>query len=121
MGTVMKAKVIGQKRDADGNLVGQRNSNLILDTREYEVEFADGATDVFTANMIAENLYLQVDSEGNSYSIMSEITDHKSNGSAVRPDIGMETTKEGVEHPRRTSKGWKLLVSWKDGLQVGYP
>jgi hypothetical protein len=115
MGTVTKAKVIGRKRDADGNPIGRRNTNPILDTREYEVEFADGATDVFTANMIAENLYSQVDSEGNSYSIMSEIIDHKSDGSAVSKDDGIETTKEGIERPRRTTKGWKLLVSWKDG------
>jgi hypothetical protein len=63
MGTVVKAKVTGRKRDADGNPIGKRNANPILDTREYEVEFPDGATDVFTANIIAENLYAQVDEE----------------------------------------------------------
>jgi hypothetical protein len=40
METVTKAKVIGCKRDSDGNPVGWKNSNPILDTREYEVEFA---------------------------------------------------------------------------------
>ena len=32
-------KVIGQKRDADGNSVGSKNGNSILDTREYRVDF----------------------------------------------------------------------------------
>ena len=115
MGTVTKAKVTGRKRDADGNPIGKRHSNPILDTREYEVEFPDGATDVFTANIIAENLYAQVDDEGNSYSIFSEIIDHKKNGSAVTMDDAYVATKNGVLRRRRTTKGWKLLVSWKDG------
>jgi hypothetical protein len=89
MGEMTKAKVTDRKRDADGNPIGLRNPNPLLDTRQYEVEFADGATDVFTANLIAENLYSQVDEEGNSYSIMSEITDHKSDGTAVQRDDGM--------------------------------
>jgi hypothetical protein len=69
----------------------------ILDSREYEVEFPDGATDVFTANIIAENLYSQVDSEGNSYSILEEIIDHKSDSTAVSKDDGYETTKQGIQ------------------------
>ena len=104
MGEMTKAKVVGRKRDADGNPIGLRNANPLLDTRQYEVEFADGATDVFTANLIAENLYSQVDEEGNLYSIMSEITDHKSDGSAVRRDDGMEVMIDGSTRPRRTTK-----------------
>ena len=100
MGEMTKAKVTGRKRDADGNPVGLRNANPILDTRQNEVDFADGATDVFTANLIAENLYSQVNDEGRSHSIMSEIIDHKADGSAVRKDDGMEVTKDGASRPR---------------------
>jgi hypothetical protein len=71
--------------------------------------------------MIAENLYSQVNLEGNSYSIMSEITDQKSDGSAVKKDDGMEVTCNGREHQKRTTKGWKLLVSWKDGTASWVP
>ena len=35
-------KVIGRKRDANGDVAGRANANPILDTRTYEVEFADG-------------------------------------------------------------------------------
>jgi hypothetical protein len=70
-----------RKRDADGNPVGRRHDNplLVVDTREYEVEFLDGATDTFMANdIIAEQstMYSQVDKDGNSYSLISEIVDH---------------------------------------------
>ncbi len=100
MGNVTKANVTGRKRDADGNPIGKRNVNPMLDTREYEVVFPDGVTDVFTANIIvAENLNSHVDEEGNSYSIMSEITDHKSDGSAVTKDDDREI-KDGNRRPR---------------------
>jgi hypothetical protein len=103
------------------NPIGLRHANPMLDTRQYKVEFADGATDVFTANLIAENIYSQVDAEGNSYSIMSEIVDHESDGSAVQKDDGMEVTKDGTSRPRRTTKGWKLLVAWKGGTSSWIP
>jgi hypothetical protein len=51
-------------KDEDGNPVGQRAANPLLDTRQYEVSFDDGATEAYTTNMIAENLYSQVDKEG---------------------------------------------------------
>ena len=121
MGTITKAKVVGRKRDADGTPIGKRHNNPILDTREYEVEFPDGATDVFTANIIAENLYAQVDDEGNSYSILGEIIDHKKDGSAVSLDDAFMATKDGVRRRRRTTKGWKMNVTWKDGSSSWVP
>jgi hypothetical protein len=42
-------------KDDDGNPVGKRDANPILDTREYEVEFPDGSIDVYTANTLAED------------------------------------------------------------------
>jgi hypothetical protein len=68
-----------------------------VDTLEYEVEFKDGATDTYTANIIAESMYSQVNEDGNSYySLLSEIVDHKSDGMAVRKDDGFVV----VESPR---------------------
>ena len=72
---VLRVRVIGRKCDADGKEIRARTSNPILDTREYEVEFQDGSTDVFTANVIAKNLFSQVDDEGHSQVMMDEITD----------------------------------------------
>jgi Reverse transcriptase (RNA-dependent DNA polymerase) len=89
--------------------------------REYEVEFQDGATDTFTANIIAKNLYSQVDSEGNSYSILDEIVDHKSDGTAVSKDDGYDVAKDKTPRPKRTTRGWKLPVSWKDGSMSWVP
>ena len=72
-----KSIVKKQKRVPDGLPMGVRNNNPLLDSREYEVEFPDGATDTFTANLISENMMSQVDAEGHSYSILSAIIDHR--------------------------------------------
>jgi hypothetical protein len=44
MGTLQKGTVKRRKRDEDGNPVGRRHDNPLLDTSEYEVEFLDGAS-----------------------------------------------------------------------------
>jgi hypothetical protein len=121
MGNVTKGKFTARKRDADGNPIEQRHSNQILDTREYEVEFVDGATATFMANTIAENMYSQVDMDGRSYLLLSEIIDHHADGKAVCKDDSEELTKDGQVRPRHTTQGWKLLVSWKDGSTSWVP
>jgi hypothetical protein len=40
---------------------GRANANPMLDTRTYEIEFPDGRSDEYTANVIAENMYAQCD------------------------------------------------------------
>jgi hypothetical protein len=110
-GDTMLGTVKNRKRDSEGNPVGRSNMNPLLDTREYEVEFPDGSIDVLTANTIAESLYSQVDEEGRSYSILSEIIDHRKDGNAISGD---DAKIPGTDRLRWTTKGWQLLVEWKD-------
>ena len=39
---MVASKVVGRKRDSDGEPIGRENKNPILDTCVYEVEFVDG-------------------------------------------------------------------------------
>ena len=48
----------------DGNPIGHAHSNPLFDTREYKVKFTDGMTNKYQANIIAKNMYAQVDEEG---------------------------------------------------------
>jgi Reverse transcriptase (RNA-dependent DNA polymerase) len=114
-GELQKATVVNRKHDRDGLPIGRRHANPLLDTREYEVQFPDGSTDTFNANIIAENLYSQVDSEGRSFAVMKEIVDHRTNGHALTKDDGFTTDKNGRRHPKLTTRGWELQVEWKDG------
>ena len=49
--------------DLDGTKVGMYHRNPLIGTLEYELEYDDGTHNHYFANVIAENLYSQVDSE----------------------------------------------------------
>ena len=109
------AKVTKRMKDANGIPIGTAHDNPLLDTRMYEVEYVDGEKAALSANHIAENLFAQVDDEGNRHVLMHEIIDHRTNGLEVKQQDAFLTTKMGTKRRRETTKGWELLVEWKDG------
>lgn len=113
-GKMVTGKVRGRKRHADGTLKGKANAHPILDTRVYDVEFPDGGEASYAANVIAENIYSQCDTDGNQYLILDELVDHKKDGHAVNISDQYITVK-GRRYKRKTTVGWKLCVKWKDG------
>ena len=56
-------KVVHRKRDANGHSIWRPHQKVACDTREYIVEFPDGAEAAFSANIITENMY----ANGNTY------------------------------------------------------
>jgi hypothetical protein len=72
----LKATVTRRMTDFNGTPIGRPHVNPLLDTRQYEVELEDETTDAYFANIIAENLYLQCDSEGRELLSFKEICDH---------------------------------------------
>ncbi len=109
---MINVKVRGRKRQAEGSLLGKAHANPILDTRTYEVEFADGQLTELATNVIAENMLTQCNSEGNQY-FLAGIVDHRKDSSAVeKSDMFI---KQGLNlQLRKTTKGWSLCVEWKD-------
>jgi hypothetical protein len=81
---MFKGTVVGRRKGIDGNPLGTANSNPILDTREYEVQFPDGSLDT---------LFTQ------------EIIDHKKDGSAVSIDDAFVTVRNGRKKRRLTTQG----------------
>ena len=116
-GEYITATVSKRKRAADGKLIGKRHSNPLLDTRIYEVQFPDGHSADYAANLIAEALYTQTDEFGNQYLLLSEIIDHKKSNDAVKTE-DMWISGKSNKHKRKTTRGWKLLVTWKDGSET---
>jgi hypothetical protein len=57
----------------------------MLDTINYEIQFPDGRSDEYTANVISENIYAQCDIEGRQFNLMEGIIDHKTDGHDVAP------------------------------------
>ena len=114
---VIRGRVKMRVVDDEGNAVGVPNNNPLLDTRKYHVEFLDGSVEEYTANNIAENILSQVDEEGHRNMMLDEIIDFRKNGDAVPKDKGTFMTKNRTIRKRKTTKGWELLVKWKDGSE----
>ena len=61
-------------------------------------------------------MYAQVDAEGNQCQLLSEITHHRSDNSAIQIAGGFMISRIGNRVPKPTTQGWSLLVLWKDEL-----
>ena len=113
-----QAKVKERVKDEDGIPIGKRNNNPLMDSRMYEVEFLDGSIEILTANIIAENLLAQVDSEGHRQLLLKEIIDHRTDGTELKKENGYFKTPQGTRRKKRTTRGWELCLEWKDGSQT---
>ena len=109
------ARVIGQSRDKEGKTIGTFNQNPILNTKVYDVMFPDGSVSQYAANIIAENIYSQIDEAGYRYQLVECILDHKKDGRAVPKSEGYVISKNGNKTKRQTTKGWYFKVKWRDG------
>lgn len=114
-GELKAAKVIQRTIDPSGNIIGTYDENPALNSIVYDVEFPGGQVKEYSANIIAENMYSQVDSEGFSTTLMKAIVDHrKDNAVAISKADMFVITKSGARRQRKTTKGWDLLIQWKD-------
>ena len=89
----------------------------MLDNHKCEVEFVDGTTGNCCANVIAEKLFAQVDGKGRQFLVIKEIADCEKDNAALTMENGCIAPTSGNKQPKRTTRGWKLLVDGKDGMQ----
>ena len=74
------ACVTKRLKDAEGRPIGVANDNPILYTRMHEVKYAESYKTSLASDTIANNLFAQVDAEGNRHVIFDKIMDHRTNG-----------------------------------------
>ena len=115
------ATVLRRKRRSDGTLVGTYNKVPILDTRLYEVQYADGTLAEYQTNNLLENLYEQIDDYGNQYKLLDAIIDHRKDENAVNKENGYITSHNGVQLKVITTEGWEMNIRWKDGTESWIP
>ncbi len=106
----------------DGTVEGTYDANPVLNTMIYEVEFYDGQVKECAANVIAENMLTQVDSDGFSLTMLEAITDYRKDEAVAVPKKDKYlTTPSGQRRLRKTTVGWSLLVKWADGSESWIP
>ena len=119
--TLSKAKVIGRAKDNNGEVIGEYDTNPLLNTIMYEVEFPDGDIKEYAANVIAENMYSQVDGDGHQAQIMDSLVDYRKDNTAIDKADMYIHTKSGQRRLRNTTAGWNILVLWKNGEEEWMP
>ena len=67
------------------------------------------------ANIIAENMFASVDEEGHRNLLLDSIGDCRRTKDAVRKEDAFVISSNGNKHRRETTKGWEVLLHWKDG------
>ena len=82
----------------------------------YEVKYLNGERVPLAANNIAENLFAQIDDEGNHQVLMDEIIGQRSNKHAAKQQDAFNVTKMGTKRHRETTKGREFLIG---GRMVG--
>ena len=68
--------MVGYKRCFNGNPIVTYKKNPLFYSRVYTIKFYDDRLCGYSYNMIAENMYEQVDEEGWKNLMMSEIVEH---------------------------------------------
>lgn len=115
------ATVVKRVLDGNGSVKGTYSANHMLNTRVYEVMFPDGQLKKYSANVIAENMFSQVDLECYQYTLLDEIVAHRSTGEAIRKEDGWHVDQKGRRSRKLTMRGWYFNVQWKVGSQQLIP
>ncbi|EJK65892.1 hypothetical protein THAOC_13210, partial [Thalassiosira oceanica] len=105
-------KVLRTAVDKDGKVIGNPSEHPQLNTVLYDVQCWDGKVRQYAANVIAENILSQVDTNGRVGVHLRRIADHKREADAVRRE---ELTGSKKSKLRFTTRGWKFKVLWSDG------
>jgi hypothetical protein len=104
-----------------GNPVGRGHTNPIFDTIIYLVEFPDGHMQEFSANIITQNLYSQLDAEGNQFLLFDEIVDYKMLDDAVKEENKFQNLQNGNLHPAIPLRDGSSALNGRTGPCHGSP
>ena len=107
---VQSSKVQWRTKDNDKNIFGTFDSNQNLNTFIYNVELPDGAVKQCYANVIAENMYSQVDYGGHTDRILDFIFDYSKDDTSVPISEKYVTTRSGTRRLHHTTEGCHLLI-----------
>ncbi len=91
------------------------NKNPILNPIVYLAEFPDGSISEYSANIIAESIYNQVNIGGYDYTLFDSIIGHEYEPLTTDNSITSENLVS------KSTEGWKICLQWKDGSSSWHP
>ena len=108
-------KVTIRLEDHCGNPKGIANSNPVLDTRMYEIEYVDGRKQASSANMIAENIIASIDEEDHRHLLLDSIIGFRKTKEAIGKEDAFLLLSNGNKRRRETAKGCQMELQWRGG------
>ena len=80
------------------------------------MEYYNRTHDLYFENVIAENLYSQVEPEGHQFLVLEYIDDNWSDGTDITVTDGLIISRGGNKHPKKITRGWELITQMKEGF-----
>ena len=68
-----------------------------------------------SANLIAQNLFSQIDEEGHQHILLDDIIDYRRDERVIEKADAFVVMRNGVKWQCQTTQGWQLLCQWKNG------
>ena len=100
--------------DNEANLIGVLNTNPILNTRVYKVDYEDGYRQALKANFIAENIFSQVEEQERRHRLLYSVIYVRDNGQKVNEKEVFIISHNGNKTQKHTSRGWDVCIQCKD-------
>ena len=100
-------KLMGKVRKGvkyDDILTGEGHYNATHDKSEYEVKYPDGSTEQMVDKILTGNVLSQVYFEGHHYQVLTEVTYHKRDHSAITRVNGFIRYSNGSLHRKRKTR-----------------
>ena len=115
---VTTGKVTCRALSPDGQVAGTYDDNPFLNTIIYEVEFPDGQVKDYAANVIAENMLTQVDSDVFTLTMMDGIINYERDEAIAIPksDAYVLTWQEETSENHSGMETTGEMVRWLGNL-----
>ena len=119
-GILRQGQVIGRSK-VESKDEGEYNPNILLNSKLYDVAFDDDDVRQYLANVIAQNMFQQVDKDGYSLTTFNSIINHHKSEDALNKENNMVTTKSGRSRPVKSTEGWTMEVLFNDDSKQWVP
>ena len=84
----------------------------------YDVQFPDSSIKPYSENLIAENILMQVDSDGLHHKVLERILEHSKDNREIEKKDKYFVTKRGRWSMHQITVGYKFNIKWRDGTTM---
>ena len=105
-----RAKVLKKSLDLEGEEFGVHDSNPLLSTLAHDVQIPDREIKQVGANIIAQNMYSQVNADGTTHTMLDGIIDYSTDRTEVKKYDETTATPSGEKRARESTDGLSLKV-----------